>query len=243
MNQARPWLPKDVLRGARAAKPFAGAIQGWSDRWFPGGRGWRAAGSFDPAYLAGWSVLRQQSEFELLGRPKAMLELGFALLGQAPRQNLTESDTRLLRRLAAKALDDLATSLEAVLPPPSGGASAQGGEAWQLTIGTGNQSWLALALSPAIIAAVARNGFPAKRAKSPLDAPLDTVADVRVTMAGRIGSARLSIEQIDTLAVGDILLLDQHMGEPAELAVAGQPSGLFFAIANTDDRITLIMQD
>lgn len=244
MKTGLPWLPAGVLGDERAARPFAVAISAWSARWFARSR-WTAASCFEVAANADWSLLHDGAAFQLFGKPKALVELAFAILGQPPRPGLTDTDMRYLRRLGSRALDDLAAGIEPIAVLGSGAAPmhAAAEPLWQLDIGRPRQPSLAIIVAQSTLVAAARKSYPAVRPSAALARPRDAVADVAVSLAGRVGSARLAVGQIGSLEVGDLLLLDTSAERPLELAVAGRPSNLFFAIDSNSDRLTLTMQD
>ncbi len=242
MKPALAWMPQAALRDARAARPFAACVRTWAENWFAASA-WTAAGAFDPAVTTEWSVLSDEPAFQLLGKPKALMELAFAVLGQQPRQGLTDADLRFLRRLGSRAMDDLRAGVEAILPPGAVRTDAAAQPTWRLTIGRGQQAFLAIALNQATLAAVARNTYSPTRAPSRLSPVQGALDDLAVPLSGRIGSARLAVEQIGALEVGDLLLLDEAPNAALRLTVAGEPSDLYFAIDDSGDRLTLTMQD
>ena len=242
MKTALPWIPSAALRHQRAAGPFAAAVGSWAETWFATA-GWTAADAFDSSVSPDWSVLRDEGAFQLLGKPKALLELAFAVLGEKPRQGLTDTDLRFLRRLGSRVIDDLRAGVEAILPSGAVGMGAPGQPMWRLTVGRGQQTWLAIALNQATLAMVTRAGFSRAREKTRLSSIRDALDEVPVPLSARIGSAKLAVEQIGALEVGDLLLLDEAADAPLRLTVAGQPSDLYFAIDDSGDRLTLTMQE
>lgn len=242
MTSATYWLPTDALRSARAAGPFVAAIDAWADSWFTS-KAWVAGNHFSSAGASGWSVLRQVGGIDIMARPKAVVDLAFALLGQKSRQSLTETDLRLLRRLAGRAIDDLSQRLEAVFPGGSGRIGTSARKRWQLDIGPAADPILAIMLDESLLATVARTAFSPCRAPTPLFAASTAVEDIIVPMSGRIGAARLAIEQIDAIEVGDLLVLDETADALVRLNIAGRASDLRFSIGETDGRLTLTMQE
>lgn len=235
MGAAIPWLPPGALTGADAARPLAQVITAWSDEWLSGG--WRPATGFTRAAADDWSVLRQGDVADVVGRPKAVLDLAFALLGAKPRGDLTETDLRLLRRIAGDALDDLSERVGRVCPD----TASVGGVRWRLTLGPGEREQLAITLPEAALAAIARRAFrPIARAVT-LSSLRTAVADQSIDCAAWLGRAALSVEQFGALEPGDVLLLDQPVGDAVPLAIGGRPSDLMIALA--DGGATLSLQD
>lgn len=242
MKAGRPWIPTTALRENRVAQPFAAVVGAWAETWFATA-GWRPADAFDAGVSPDWSVICDEGSFQLQAKPKALLELAFAALGEKPRQGLTDTDLRFLRRLGSRIVDDLARGVGAIAPSGSAAADGPAQPIWRLTIGRGQQAWLAIALSQVTLTAVARASFLSVAAKSPLTSIREALDDVPVPLSGRIGSARLAVEQIGSLEVGDLLLLDESIGAPLHLAVAGRLSNLCFKIDEGGDRLALTMQE
>ncbi len=242
MKPAVAWLPTDTLRGHRAAQPFAAAVASWAEKWISQ-PGWGAAAAFETGVPDDWSILREETGFRLLGKSRALIELACAMLGQKPRPGATDLDLRFLRRLGGRAIDDLCLSLATV----GSSAASQGDPGaqaiWRLPIGTRQQSWFAVAVSGAALAETARSRYPAARSRPKMISPREALGDVRVPLSARIGTARLAVEQIGTLEVGDLLLLDEAATAPLRLTVAGEPSELYFSIGHDGDRLTLKMQE
>lgn len=242
MSQAVAWLPADALQGPRAAQPAADAIAAWGRHWFATGD-WSAGTRYEPAAAGDWALLREEPGFRIAARPKAMLALAFALLGEKLRTDLSDADLKLLRRLAARALDDLAARLQTAFPSQGDAPRAPGKPEWQLTVGTPAEPWLALVVDEPMLAAATRRTYSASRRDVPLAKVSEAVAGIDVSFSARIGSALLAIEQIDLLEIGDLLLLDQCHPASAQLTVAGRTSDLRFTVGDAGDRLTLTMQD
>lgn len=235
-----PWLPATTLATPRAAAPFVEVVAAWSRDWFAA-KAWRAETSFQPESGDAWSIVRDEPGFALAARPKASIELALALLGAVPTTPPREADHKLLRRLASRALDDLAGRISAILPRT---IEASGTRMWQLGIGHGGARFpFALRINQAVLIAATRRAFSPRRAPATLTLPRAALRDIEVEIAGHLGSARLAVAALGDLDVGDLLVLDTPAGAPARLAVEGRPSDLFFAIGENGDRLSLTMQD
>lgn len=238
------WLPKSTLQGERAALPFVTVVAEWSTAWFPA-RGWRAASAFQGAADSGdWSVLREDSLCSLAGRPRASNDLAFAVLGQRPRTDLTAADQQLLRRIAAVALDDLHKRLEALFPASLRQAAVAGTRGrMRLTIGADNQPKLAVEIDLATLTSLVKAGFRAIRPRADMVQPRVAVAHERLQFEAHLGSARLSIGQIDTLEAGDIIVLDRPPDAPARISINDRLGPMSFALGDDGQNIILTLQD
>lgn len=244
MSSTQSWLPKSTLQSERAVRPFAAAVADWAEAWFPD-RAWRAAPGFQPAGEGGdWSVLREDTHFSIVGRPKATLDLSFALLGQRPRQDLTQADHQLLRRLAATALDDLhkrtGSLYAASLRQASGSASRS---RLRLTIGPDNQAKIAIEAELGALTALIKSSFRAVAGRRELVAPRGAIAQQPVRIEAHLGSAALSIAQIETLEVGDIVVLDRPLDAPARISINNRLGAMPFALGDDGSNVLLTLQD
>lgn len=244
MSSTQSWLPKSTLQGERAVRPFAAAVADWAEAWFPD-RAWRAAAAFQAAGDGGdWSVLREDALFSLVGRPKATLDLAFAILGQRPRQDLSQADHQLLRRLAAAALDDLhkrTASLYAAGLRQSAGTGSR--SRLRLTIGPDNQAKLAIEPEPGALTALVKSSFRARAARTELTSPRAAIAQEPVRIEAHLGSAALSIAQIETLEIGDIVVLDRPLDAPARISVNNRLGTMPFALGDDGTNVLLTLQD
>jgi flagellar motor switch/type III secretory pathway protein FliN len=244
MSLTQSWLPKSTLQGERAVRPFAAAVADWAEAWFPD-RAWRAAPSFQSALDGGdWSVLREESYFSLVGRPKATLDLAFAILGQRPRQDLTQADHQLMRRLAAAALDDLhkrTASLYATgLRQASGSVSRS---RLRLTIGPDNQARIAIEAELGSLTALVKSSFRAIAGREELVPVRTAIAQEPVSIEAHLGSAALSIAQIETLEIGDIVVLDRPLDTPARISINNRLGAMAFALSDDGNNVLLTLQD
>lgn len=244
MNQSIHWLPKSTLQGERAVRPFAAAVADWAGAWFAA-RGWRAAATFQPAGDGGnWTVLRDDPLYSVVGQPKVTLDLAFAILSQRPRQELTPSDQQLLRRLAAAALDDLHKRIAALYPAglrQSAGLGAR--ERLRLAIGPDHQPQLGVEVDLGGLTALVRGGFRAVRPRGELIPARTAVAQQPVRVEAHLGSAALSIAQIETLEIGDIVVLDRPLTAPARLSINNRFGTMPFALSDDGQNIILTLQD
>lgn len=234
MGAAIPWLPPGALSGESAARPVVAAVAAWSADWLGGG--WRPAASFTRAAADDWTAVRQGDVADVIGRPKAVLDLAFALLGVRSRTDLTQADLRLLRRVAGDALDDLSDRVGHVC----GDVRASDGPRWRLKVGPDERGPLAITLPEAALATIARRVFkPIARAVT-LSSLRAAVAERSVDCTAWLGRAALSVEQFGALEPGDIILLDQPVGDTVPLAIGGRLSDLMVALG---DGATLTQQD
>lgn len=244
MSSPQSWIPRSTLQGEHAVRPFAAAVADWSEAWFPDGA-WQAAANFKPAGDGlDWSVLREHSHFALVGRQKASLDLAFVLLGQRLRQDLTEADHQLLRRLAASAIDDLhqrIASLYSASEMQASGAAAR--DRLRLTIGPGGQAKFAIEAERDPLTTLVKGRFRAIARRNELSPVRTAIAKEPVRIEAHLGSAELSIAQIESLEIGDIVVLDRPIDAPARISINNRLGSMPFALSDNGSNILLTLQD
>jgi len=170
-------------------------------------------------------------------------------LSPPPPRAETDRDAALLRGFDRRMLEDLAARVEAALAvgaPEDGAAAgasppgadclcamvaeADGAEALRLAIPKAP----VIAFRKAAVAAPPRRSPPAPRRKALAAAPIRVEA--------RLGSARLSLEELRSLAPGDVLLLERRLDEPAELFAAGDARAFAAGRLDAAERLTLIIE-
>lgn len=240
MTVATCWMPDQSLREERAARPLGKVLDEWSKTWLVDQRcaiagGWRPADQ----ERDGCAVLRDSGPWQVSGEKNAVMLIAYAMLGEAERTDLAPADLRLLRRVASEAIDDLAEKLEAILPKHPGVGGGWSDERWILEICLAGKSCLELSLDRSTLSLMVRQTYPARAAAPSLERISTALEGVSVTVAARLGTSNLDLEQIASLEPGDVLLLDQTLGEPLALAVAGRSSPLRCALTQSEEALSL----
>ena len=238
---SEPWLPDCALRSPYAAQALASVVNGWLADWLPS-HNWRGGEALAPVTdRDGWARLRGDDGFAIAGRPRAMMDLAYAVLGRKSgsptTDRTTDRDARLLRRMAATALDDFMQRIDKILP--SAGYEAASARQWELTIGPAGAPVIAVQLPQSAVAAFARRAFPATAAIAPMSDPRGVAQNAPLTARASLGTAALAVDQIMGIEVDDIILLDTAPGDPIALEVEGVPLGRRFHFAQSDGLISL----
>lgn len=246
--RATPWLPASCLTARRAAEPFERIVKAWGEEWFSA-NAWQVLGTWDAVGqpdASDWAVLRDAARLRVKGRPKAMHALALALLDAKEPAKRTDQDVRLMRRVASRALDDLQGRIEDSLgsaPSQSGSYPAESGATYTLLIGVVGGAQLAVECAAADLVQIVRQTFPTKTMTDQLDLRDDAFDEATVTVGASLGQASLSIEQLEQLEVGDILVLDRILDAPAQLTIQETLTDLPFALGEAEGKITLELQE
>lgn len=152
--------------------------------------------------------------------PDAAMTVGARVLDVAAGER-TPRDRALLEEVAEECLADLRTRLAQLAEAPRAAewrplVPAPG---WTATIG-GAHGPLALALSDATFAALVRRVLPVAPA-DPLGSGAAALAAQGVTVSAALGSAGLSVADLQALEIGDVVVLDRPLAAPVPIAVDG----------------------
>lgn len=244
--QPIPWLPANCLSSKRAAEPFEQIIDGWAEEWLVGEK-WRVLGSWDDGgtpRVGSWSTLRETPKLQIKGKAKAVQSLGEAMLGVDAKNPRTEADLKLMRKIAAQALDDLQLRIDRELGAGSsatvlGSSGENPGRQFSLLIGVVGQARLALECAEADLVRLVRKTFPARAPKHQLENPRSSCLTQPIGVAGRLGSATIELREIADLSIGDLILLDSKTQDSLSLMIENNPSQVRALLGESDGRVTL----
>ncbi len=217
MTGVRPWLPKGAFSDDAVKAALAEPLGRWSRRWFVREAAAVAAVSrpLDGGFGSGRVVAGAVADAELPGTGKrrlleAALDADLALLALGP------DDHHVLDGLALRAVADLVAMLDDLL-----GAGRDDTVRLRLAIAIGD--------GDALVVTLPEHGLiPAMKARIGAVRRLDTVPRARaealrplpVTAQGVLGAAELSLDDVQELGIGDVVILDRPLSEPVELRVA-----------------------
>ena len=238
------WLPETCFESPAATGLFAEAVLQWSAHWF-GAREWHPADTWQAVgadHAENWTRLRTMPAGTIIGRDRATLLLALGALGLPDQQRFTEADLRLLRRLAARILDDLQERI-ARLCNASAAASSADGPQFVLPIGPAGDAVIALQFPAGQLAPVVKAAFPAVYTGGRLVAPARACDAQQIEVSAFLGTAQLSIEQIAQFEIGDVIVLDREISSPVTLELSGQTTDLACQIVERDGRIVLEVVD
>ncbi|HZG34075.1 MAG TPA: FliM/FliN family flagellar motor C-terminal domain-containing protein [Sphingopyxis sp.] len=224
--EARPWLPPGALASGRTVSAIRAVVDAWAAHWFTvapvvSGARW-AARTDDGCDGAEWEVpvtiaegLSMQARS---GATEVVARALVALPGERPARGT--QDQALLHAAAATVVGDLRERLARAVPAR---CAARGGAILELTLGDlAGRPVFRLLADEALLAGIARDGVPPKRAL-PSPAKRDEAIDPRpVEAAALAGRARIAYADLLDLAPGDVLILDTPCDAAFDLLVDGR---------------------
>jgi flagellar motor switch/type III secretory pathway protein FliN len=226
----REWLPHEAAANPKLGNAVGPIIKAWSERWFAAGglqlgrvrpfRPGRAAPKLDePLSAAG--------DFVHIAILAAGRLSSLALDPHAGDRASSAADVRILRKFAHRMAQDLASFVEARLKAKTQGAldardlETYGGATFVLADAAGGEV-LALAIPITALARALKSELGAARERSP---PLVSLAQalrptpVRVHI--ELGQAHVTMGDAQTLARGDVLILNTSLDDGAALCIEG----------------------
>jgi flagellar motor switch/type III secretory pathway protein FliN len=218
----RAWLPDAALTLDRISAALSICLQEWAQAWI-GDAVTAAHVQFSGAAQISTQTGRvhaagSASSISSEGRQKrALLEalLGTSLHGHV----LTERDHRLLDGLAGRALEDLVARCDRLVGATDLPAAAARAAIVTLRCPAGEIAKLELphaALAGLVKASLADNhGKPMS-----ISSRAEALEEATVEIEAVLGENIVRLEDIAGLAVGDILLLDRSLDEPAQIRIA-----------------------
>lgn len=228
------WLPDNALVVPETLGAIDTALDAWSRRWF---QSWRIVrqrlqfaspptGSPIVAAAASLSVRANESAVDAM--------MARALDIDLTRLELTEADRTVTAELRELLLQDLAGTLQALLPAPDT-LEATNTSGFVL-IDLADEEGRKLASIETCRAALARLRWkslkPAARSRTPLSPLRTAIGDVAIELEAKLGSANLPLADARKLAVGDVIVLDQTLD--TSLTLSG-PDGSAVACARLVD--------
>lgn len=228
MTQARAWLPKDAFSLEAVGACLAQPVTVWAERWFVRAPAAIAAVRMDAAGAAtpaqpGTVTEGVNAVLELGGHGKRRL-LEAALDVDLTAQTLGDGDRRLLDEFARAIVRDLAASLDAV---PLTGSDDGAAATVVCTITVAGHDVLSLRVPDCALATMIKAAMTqADAAKPVLARRSDALKRTTLTVLGHLGRAELAIDELESLSIGDVLILDRPLVEPVELRLAGNEAPL-----------------
>ncbi len=221
-TEAWDWLPEEALAAPGVLKGLDDALEDWSRRWFSTWRLLRQGVNFtgsapeQPVVAAG-SSLRIRGTAQSADKVAAgALHMDFA------RLELSDADQVVLQGFRDRILLDLARTVETALGGEAGAADpASGLVVFDLRDDEGRKLLL-LETTRAALGRRRRSLLrPTPRPAAPLTDIGSAIAEAPVTVEARLGSAVVPLTEARKLTAGDVLVLDQPLDAPFELAGPG----------------------
>lgn len=219
----REWLPREALTPERIGASLSGAVGQWTERWFS-----RAVAEISLCRDRTRSQIGAPEQMHAEGRVVSVTVSGRgkrylleAALGETLAEKaLNTADHRLLDAFAQCILEDLAALVDTSLGDAS---CSHAGAPVQLTLALADKAIGFIACAEeALIPLI----------KGQLDGPAESIAiptgrlaalgHVRIEVEALLGRVELPVEDLEGLAVGDVLILNRKLQAPVELFVTGE---------------------
>lgn len=246
---ARSWLPDGALLDGALARVVASAATDWTRAWFGRGEAVVAAAQGVVKRHLVSSEMRSWAsgggDVVVVGAAATATSFAEAILGQLDAKKLNSADRALLEALGEKCLLDLLARLSNAL----GGGAAIGPTTTRLTVDEavrfsfgGHARDLELLVATPL-AARARKALLPQEPKKALSARSAVIDDLDVEVGAIIGEQRLTIGDLHTLDVGDVLVFERGLGDEMEVAINGDMRrGLTWTLQQQDERLQLKVQ-
>lgn len=240
-QQSLDWLPSNASDDSRISDLIDQSVQLWSKRWFARvgfgfsqlathKRGSRAATGkvvWKP-YDSGMAVGLAEGTHNALAR--------MALDGRKDNTGLSSNDQSLLDKYAKAILSDLVYALaEALAIKPQGAGAATGsfddGEYLEINLKNGAAGPVVkIAMASNVIVPLLKSFAQSQARGAPVSVPISALIEAeRLAVRSVLGSAVMSVADVRSLGIGDVIVLDTKLDDPVDLV--SRKSGQMFAAA------------
>ncbi len=248
-QKAVSWLPDSTLTGPRSAEAAARCFEDWAGDWLTEpclmipSRWKKCFGANRPA--SDFDCASEGRGYSLHVHKSARLALASAMLGQnlSQRDIRTAQDRAVIDHLLKSAFEDLAGRIESAFQHAL--AERELGPEPQrklfLPVTCGNvQSALRLVADIELAVRLLRESAAPARDHAP-PAPVGAALNaLDVKISARLGTSRISLGELETLAVGDVLTLEAACHSPVAACLNGQPKGeAAISLLPQEDRLML----
>lgn len=218
MEQVRDWLPEQAFTQDAAELILREPLALWSGRWFVRARAEVRAARISRANAQaaqGIQVRGTSTEIRLSGRGKRAL-LEAALATDLSTAMLLESDHKVLDSLATEIASDLLATLDSI------GAGFSADPLFSVTLTLAGVEMAVLDLStPAFIPLLKKAmGGAHKPARKPASRT-EALKCTSLRAEGYLGRAELTLDDLQGLGIGDVIVLEKTLREPVELRLPG----------------------
>lgn len=238
----RPWAPLEIAGKAAVRAKADQAVVAWSGDWFARAR----------LTVTRWDLVRGDPWAGIDGVRVDGRHLGLAYGARAFKRLIeraldaggadliaTDLDGRLTEAFARPMFEDLLARLEMALElsgPETAGAG-RGARDGGVKIGVSDSGdvllWLVAPFD--VLMGLCRGALaPPRPGRAPLTSRRAALGDQPIALEAVLGQVALSLAELRGLAVGDVLVLDRGLSEPA--TIARRPAGLPLLHADLTDR-------
>ncbi len=222
-NGVKNWLPIDAFTLDLVKSVLADPIAGWSDSWFT-----RATASISAVRTGGRQPVATAQSLSIQGsqvvldvpahRKRLLLQ---ALLGMdLSTETLGEADRHVLDVFVTKVVEDLVSTVEGAIAGADD--TADRGPLVEVTLSMSAHDVLGIWLPVAALVPLVKGHLGGAREQ--LAAPRnrsEALRGTQIAMNAVVGRAELTMNDLQELNAGDVLILDRALNEPIELRVPG----------------------
>ena len=243
-----PWLPSDALSRERLKAVLDDILAAWSSHWLAGSTAKIAAGWQDdwPSPAGGGCRRSCEGLAWLTMTPAGEAFVAGAMLSAQVPQTMHEREREVVTSLAASAADDLLNRVGLLVRGEPGRVSADpsampdaGSSLWDISIGN-RRNVVRFALSMRAMVAMTKRSLRAPP-RIELGSLAEGMAGAQIELSAGIGHCALSLTEVQGLAPGDVLVLDQPASAPVEILVDGIRSRLGARLEIENERPTLTL--
>jgi hypothetical protein len=245
ISQINRWLPRDALGQGSIEPILVRLLREWSDRWIVDARV-----SAIPIYQDDWPPNAQKVKWRssaaiatIALTESTQWSLAAALLGSPAAQgSLQPTDRRIIDNLVTVIVDDLLRLLErevddgtrALMDTP---IDFNGCQWWQVTLGPSKRSFNLAIATPALVKILKRD-LPVC-AKRPMGTVAKGLARQPVEIGVQLGGCSVTLNDIEGLGPGDVLVLDRLTEDPMDVLINGSRTPFRCMIDEFEGRASL----
>lgn len=255
MNQARSWLPLDVVTREPVTSKISQAVADWSARWFVRTRVTATRFSAQAAVgqvESGWRGSSQSLAIKASPAAAGRL-LDAALDARIELLEITVADRRLLDLVEISLFDDLLLQVQQALgivdqrtdePLSAASPYGQSGGLRVILTDTEGSDLLTLAIPYEVLLPHCITSLGQERpTSSRLESLGSAVGASSVAIEAKLGSVEVPLKDLGDLAPGDVLVLDKTLEGDLDICLAGSDRLVARArLTQVDGQVALILQ-
>lgn len=240
----RDWLPAEAAERSAVRAPIEEVVAQWSSHWVARGElslsHWALAA--EARADAAWRDCGGGLQVNCSTRAAARLA-GLALDARPEQDELNDRDRKLLASLSRRIVDDLAHRVRQRLGAERDVVSPADRRITAV-VSEGVDAILQLSIPVPLLTGLCRRTLPTPRAPTtPLASRLAAAAPTTLRLEATLGAVTLSLAEVRDLAVGDILVLDRTVSEPADLSLSRSEAPVARGtLTETEGHVALILQ-
>ena len=220
------WLPRNAIAAAAEQLAVREMVADWAATWFA--RGGAVLRGMD-AIAAGQRLSGAEQAVEdglgIAVDADATAAIAALMVGSIDA-TATAADHAAIDAAVVQAIGDLrgraarllGLSADVAWRPRADGERSSAGYRFRIALGAAT---LSIVVADRLLIAAIKGRLRPAASRPPLDAPDAGLAAQAVTISALLGTARLAMGELAALSVGDVVILDRQLTDPALLAVDG----------------------